>query len=316
MIQTHQNLVPETSAFGAIQTSLRTSSHLKDRCGTRRFIAGFTSQNHDYTTKYAQSGNLYNLGRGLHTHIQSLLWAFRATGDLQILDEVDRLAQIMRSSLDDSWCAGVDSPDPRYGYVGEDGFVNWRWLSSGSTLHYCRDVHKLDESKTHGLVATLAYAYELNRDLEGPSGVDYAERADFWADYLFNHYEKKWQERMGRDDALTRVEGYDSGHAQLTNIKMHYYLYRLSEDEKYLERAHGMSEQVFGAFRTTPTPNGDAYVWSRRWIAEAGDTAMYLHPATYARYVFADFAELHVEGVGNGGIRYTCRASRTRSSSS
>lgn len=261
----------------------------------RRLIAGFDSQNHDYTTRYAQSGNLYNLGRGLHTHIQSLLWAFRASGDLRILDEVDRLAQIMRSSLDDSWCA--PSPDPNYKYSEPDGFVNWRHLSSDSTIHYCRDVHRLDESKTHGLVATLAYAYEVNRDLTSPGGIDYTERADFWADYLFNDYEKKWQARMNRDDALTRVEGYGSGHAQMSNAKMHYYLYRISNDEKYLERSVSLSEQVFEGLRVSPTDDGDAYVWAQRWRTSSEEEGFYLHPTTYARYVFADFAELHVEGV-------------------
>lgn len=258
-----------------------------------RLIRGFASQDPSYSTNPAGSDNLYNLGRQVHTHIQSLLWALRASGDARILDEVDTLAERMRATLSDSWCA--PEPDHHYGYIGEDGYDNWRWRGDHS-VHTCRDTHKLDESKTHGLIATIAYAYEANRNVESPAGIDYGERADFWKDYLFNHYEKKWQSRLGREDALTRVEGYGSGHAQMSNAKMHYYLYRLSEDPKYLERSISLSAPVIEGFRISPTDHGDAYVWAQRWRTSP-EPGFYLQATTYARYVLADFAELHVEGV-------------------
>ena len=45
------------------------------------------------------------------------------------------------------------------------------------------------------------------------------------------------------------------------------------------------------------TSSGVAYVWPRSVLAEGGD-GDYLHPTTYARYVYGDVVELHLEGFG------------------
>src|SRR5690606_39479962 len=71
--------------------------------------------------KWARSDNLYKYARDLHTHVQFLLHAFRLTGDLKLLDEIDYIAEIMRGELHDSW------RDVREGSAapGKDGYLNW-----------------------------------------------------------------------------------------------------------------------------------------------------------------------------------------------
>src|SRR5690606_16950428 len=71
--------------------------------------------------KVAASDDLYKYGRDLHTHYQSMLLAFRMTGDLRLLDEIVRLTDIQKSKLHDSWRDTLD------GSQQKDGYLNWVW---------------------------------------------------------------------------------------------------------------------------------------------------------------------------------------------
>jgi len=46
-------------------------------------------------TGVAMSGDLYGMGRTLHSHVMALIAAFRATGDLQLVAEIDRLMETL-----------------------------------------------------------------------------------------------------------------------------------------------------------------------------------------------------------------------------
>ena len=67
-----------------------------------RFLASLQNPSqYPNATSLASSNDTYNYGRPLNTHITTILQVFRLTGDRRLLDEVDRLAQLMRAQLKD-----------------------------------------------------------------------------------------------------------------------------------------------------------------------------------------------------------------------
>jgi len=242
------------------------------------------------TTGRAASDNLYTYARALQTHVVALLTALRVTGDLALLDEVDRLAQHMRAALDDSWRGPA-----RNDRDGSDGYLNWVWRGSDSRQYAGRDIHATDEMRTHALVAEMAYAFAVNADLPSPNGVDYGERAEFWQTYLVDHFEAKWRERNGvawpRFPFLSRPHMHES----VTFVRFHYYMSLLTGKSAYAQEARRLSRIVLDNMREAPTPAGPALVWPRSVLSEGGQ-ADYLMPTTYGRYVMADAVDLFLEG--------------------
>jgi hypothetical protein len=239
---------------------------------------------------WAKSDNLYKYARDLHTHVQFLLHAFRATGDLKLLDEIDYIAEIMRSKLADSW------RDVREGSAspGKDGYLNWVWRASGADQYYGKDDHQLDEIKTHALIASVAWALEVNRDLKSPGGRDYAEHADFWKDYLKNHFEAKWRERMKKPAGFP-IMIRPHTHTYYSWTKWHYYMALLTGDDAYMKEAQRMASVLEDEMVPVKTDNGTAFVWTRSVRGEGGKEE-YLHPNVYARYVYHDVVEFYFEG--------------------
>jgi len=239
--------------------------------------------------KWAASDDLYTYGRHLHTHIQSLLTVFRVTGDLRLLDEIDRLTEIMRSRLSDAWRDTVDGTDGT-----RDGYVNWVWRQ-GSGTYDGKDTHKLDEMKTHALIASVAYALDLNRDLASPSGRSYGAHADFWRDYLVNDFEAKWREREREPSGFPIMIRPDN-HTYYSWMKWHYYMALLTGEEDYMGEAERMADVIWNdEIREMSTSSGPVYFWTRGVVGEGGGVA-YLEPTTYSRYVYADAVEFHLEG--------------------
>lgn len=238
--------------------------------------------------EWAKSDDLYTYARKLHTHIQTLLTAFRVTGDLKLLDEVDRLTQLMRRELADSWRSTKDGSSQR------DGYLNWVWRYN-SKEYYGKDTNKLDEIKTHALIASVAYALDLNRGYKSPGGRDYGDHADFWLDYLVNHFEAKWREREKEPTGFPFMMRPHT-HTYYSWTKWHYYMGKLTGNSGYSRQANDMAEMLWDhEIIPTSSPSGTAYVWNRSVISEGGG-ADYLHPVTYARYVFSDAAEFNLEG--------------------
>jgi hypothetical protein len=237
--------------------------------------------------RLAARDDIYTYGRTLQTYVQSVLATFRMTGDLALLDHVDEIAAVMRTKLRDPWRDTLDGTTTR------DGYLNWvqRYVKS-STFHG-KDVHKLDDMKSHGLVAMIAYALHANRDLASPGGRDYGASADFWRHYLVDHFEAKWRERNGIDDFP--FLHHSEAHVYLTWARFHYYMWRLTGDARYGAEATRMADRVWDDFRPLETAAGTAYVWSRAVISDRGVNDL-LQPVTYARYMFGDMMELHLEG--------------------
>lgn len=242
-----------------------------------------------YATELADSDDLYQYSRALHTYIVSLLTAYRLTGDDDLLAEVDRLAEIMRSHLDDSW---RDTDDNRS--RGRDGYRNWVWRGSNRD-HRGKDLNEIDEMRTHALVAEFAWAFETQRGTETDDGTDYGERADFWKEYLREDFEAKWRERKDVPWPKFPFMGRPYVHETVSFIKYHYYMYRLTEREEYLREAKRLTDIVLAEFQEVETDEGPALVWTHALVRQGGDRE-FLQPTTYARYVFADAVDLHLEG--------------------
>jgi len=238
----------------------------------------------------------------LQTHIMGVLTVFRMTGDLELLDHVDELAELMRSKLHDSW---RDTKDGTNGT--KDGYLNWVMRMSGGGDHnYGKDTHIAYEQKAHATVAMIAYALHNNRDLTSPKDYDYGAHADFWKDYLVNHFEAKWRSRRGTTDGSWPImnwtsDGEKDWPAQRNSyygwIRWHYYMGLLTGDTAYTAEAVRMSERLFRGLVPCSTPVGTAYVWHHSdQTHPAAHYAPNLMNTSYAEYVFAFAIDMYFEG--------------------
>jgi hypothetical protein len=244
-----------------------------------------------YIRGLARSDNLYQYARPVHMYITTLLTALRFTGDLALLDEVDVLTQLMRAELEDSWRGPA-----RRDHEGRDGYLNWVWRNETSVTHRGKDIHETDEMGAHALIAEVAWAFHLNREFESPAGVDYGERADFWLEYLIEHFEAKWRERNGVPWPGFPFISRPHMHETVSFIKFNFYMYRLTGREPYLREARRLTDVVFRELREAETPQGAAFVWRRSIVGQGGGEE-YLMPTTYGGLVLSDALDLHLEGL-------------------
>lgn len=238
--------------------------------------------------RVARRDDVYHYGRTLHTYVQSVLLAFRVTGDLALLDHVDAIAEVMREQLRDGWRGTLDGTDGT-----RDGYLNWVFRYGNSTTYQGKDTHQVNEMRTHSMIAMIAYALHVNRDLVSPGGRDYAAHADFWVDYLVNHFEAKWRERRNVPTGFP-IMIRPHTHTYYSWAKWHYYMGLLTGDGAYTAESERMAGVLRDELREVSTASGTAYVWARSVLAEGGGDSS-LHPTTYARYMYADIVELHLE---------------------
>lgn len=67
--------------------------------------------------RIASRDDVYHYGRVLQSYVQAVLNAFRLTGDLALLDHVDRIAEVLQDELADGWRGTLDGSDgTRDGY--------------------------------------------------------------------------------------------------------------------------------------------------------------------------------------------------------
>lgn len=242
--------------------------------------------------RMAATDNTYEYARNLHTYIQTLLITFRYTGDKAILDEVYEITQVMRDQLKDEWTGTLDGTDGK-----KDGYLGWAYRYGNDKKYNGKDIHQLNDIKTHALIASVAYALELNRDIDAR----YAEASDFWQTYLVDHFEAKWRERTGKKSGYPILLRPHT-HTYISGMKYHYYMYLLTGKADYLAEAERSSDMFWNnEIKLTDVGNGkQGYVWTRSILSEGGGED-YLHPTTYARYVYADVVELHLEGFRQWG---------------
>jgi hypothetical protein len=307
--------IPEAPRTGDRGTSLRgdpnfSRSHLSDdqRAHYDRLwqeiedpdnLKGIISQ--------AKSGDIFTYGRQPYSYLQAVLLAFRITGDLALLDHVDVIAEHMRAQLRDEWYGTLDGTDGT-----RDGYLNWVDKYDGALkANRGKDLTKINEIMTHATVAVFAYALEANRDLRSPSGRDYAAHADFWKDYLVNHFEAKWREREGKPTSFPiMTRAHTTEHHKW--LQWHYYMWKLTGNQAYLKEANVMAGDIWSDFYPIDTAAGPAFVWARSLASIDGSQAAYLQPNTYARHVFGAAVDLHLEGFHNWAIEeHMVRFART-----
>ena len=243
-------------------------------------------------TALAKSDNAYLYRGDLQDYINSLLTAFRLTGDLKLLDEVDRIGQLMRGNLADGWRGTLDGKDGT-----KDGFLNWVDRYDTSTAFRGKDTQMAYDLKANALVAQIAWALQNNRDLKSPSGVNYGAHADFWKDYLVNDFEAKWRKRKGVPSGFpfVRENGFHTYHSFM---KWHYYMGKLTGNSAYSKEAERMADVLWKSeFKETPSNYGTALVWPRGVQAISTDSKQnYMEPTTYAPTVLQEAVDLHFEG--------------------
>jgi hypothetical protein len=209
----------------------------------------------------------------------------RVTGDRQLLDEVDRLAELMRAQLKDSSILTHGGSTYQ-----ADGYLNWQWLNPGDANYYGTDVHVMDEMLTHSLVASYAYAFHLNRDLDPR----YAERAQFWTNYLKNHFEAKWRKRNNKSTGFPFLEK-NLAHPYMQFVRYHFYMAKLTGDNAYENEALRMAGNIKNQIKEVSTPIGTGAVWAHG-MTTLGSTSTGIQSTTYARYTVQGAADLAAEG--------------------
>ncbi len=266
----------------------------------------------------ARSDNSYNYGRGLYQRTHALLLALRVTGDLAFLDAVDVALQNVRNQLDDGWCDGVATSvyvNAKYGTVTEpDGYLNFRFRHVAGR-DYCRDTGELDEILTHGHLAYAMYAFHVNRDLKSPAGVDYGERADFWFDYLRNHFEAKWRARSEVAWPAMNFIELKFCHTHHVFLMYHHFMGARLQSEgspdaaPYVREAARLTGLMFdepfvpgnqtGGFVPVNAPTGDAVIYTFGSPGRTGvpETSLEACPMTYARYMLAAVTTLRLENL-------------------
>jgi hypothetical protein len=241
----------------------------------------------------ANSDDIWWYGHYLQTHVHTVSLVFRMTGDLELLDHLDELAEIMRSHLRDGWRNTKDGTDGT-----RDGYLNWAHRTVTTNENHGKDLRLQYDIKAHTTVAMIAYALHNNRDLTSPGGRNYGANADFWKGYLVNHFEAKVRSRNDSTDGrFPMVDWPPQNEAHADWTKWHYYMGLLTGKRAYTTEAERLSDILLKQFVQCNTPNGTAYVWRRsrtdHYAAAYGD---YLMPIGYAEFIYADAIEFYLEG--------------------
>ena len=238
--------------------------------------------------RLAASDDLFKYGRTLHGYIQAVLTAFRVTGDLALLDHVDFITQRMRQELGYGWRNTKDRTDGTHG-----DYLMWVFRSDPEDSQFGKN-RKIDAIKTSGLIAMVAYALELNRDLASPGGRDYGAHADFWRTYLIDHFEAEWRERYEVPTGFP-IMHHPDGHTYWTWTKWHYFMGLLTGDPEYLGEARRMADVIWADIHNVDLPVGTAYVWTSN-ISQLADVRQYLMTTGYANSIYGDVVTFHLEG--------------------
>ena len=250
-------------------------------------------------TELAKSDDTYTYRGDLQDYNNALLTAFRMTGDLRLLDEVSRISELMRKELKDEWRDSLTGDNGK-----KDGYLNWvtRYSPKTNRKFIGKDNQMGYDLKANAHVALFAWAFENNRDLKSPGGYDYAEQADFWEDYLVNHFEAKWRSRNGKATGFPFAE-LTGLHTYHSFMKWHYYMGQLTGKSAYTQEAERMADVMWqNEFKEVSTQYGAGLVWRRAVVSTLDKsnpnytTLNYLMPQGYARYVVQEATDLHFEG--------------------
>lgn len=228
-------------------------------------------------------GDAYELGRTGGDYTEALLMAYRATGDITFLERLYDLSQRARASLRDAWLDGTT-----------DGYTSWLWrVDPLNPTYYGKDTNWLDESICSGNAALWAWALHANRALDPR----YAAAADFWRDWLENHFLAKWYARAGGNPLTAWNTPYAAFYKPDTeprsaNWRLAHYLWLVTGNTFYRDRATQIVNELAGANHLNPA-KPQAY----RWTKETAPTSVNWQPVNYANYYMRVVLEMNLEGV-------------------
>jgi hypothetical protein len=229
------------------------------------------------------TGDTYDLGRAGGDYVESLLMAFRATGDVRFLDRVYDLSERARGSLRDAWLDG-----------STDGYTSWIWqIDPTNATYYGKDTNWLDESISSGNAALWAWALHANRGLDPRYGV----AADFWRNWLENQFLAKWYARAGGDPLVAWNTPYAAFYKPDTeprsaNWRLAHYLWRLTGNTFYRDRENQIVAELAGANHINP-----AHPQAYRWTKETSPSSVNWQPVNYANYYMRVVLEMNYEGM-------------------
>lgn len=214
-------------------------------------------------------------------HVTDMLTAgLRILGDLRFLDEAIRLLDLKKRHLE---------PD-------DDGYRHW------PDAEHDQD---LDVPLMAGLVARVAHAAHVNRDLASPGGWDYGAEADFWRHWLFDDYQPRWSRREGRVGELPFIRK-GQGHTYVNDMATLFYMGRLGggtvlgttfSADDYIEAARGKLTVKLADDATCDDGHGGrtTRVW-RHAVDGSSENAGALQYTTYVRYEISAYVDLLLEG--------------------
>ena len=241
--------------------------------------------------RHASGGNIFHYGRDLNQYMTALLMAFRATGDLRFLDEIDRLAEMMRGRLVTEWTDHSGSTR----YSEHPGYRRWLYLRGEGSVHYGKDVHVMNVMLTHSLVATFTYAFHVNRDLSSPSQISYGERADFWLGYLQNDFEPLWRLRNNRQEGFPFI-WRDITHPYNQFMRYNHYMWRMTDDIAYKNEVDRLLGWVMFEMVDCPAGSLPAHIWPSRFAEDENSPHDVMQHTTYVHHEISTHAELLLEG--------------------
>ena len=246
-----------------------------------RVVAGMAASN-VLADDIMTGGDSYSVGREGGNYTEALIMAYRATGERQFLDRVLVLSNLSKATLRDAWLDGTS-----------DGYKSWLWLiDPANPTYYGKDTNWLDESITSGNVALWMWTFHANR------GVDpaYGAAADYWRDWLENHFLAKWYARAG--GALpawnTPFAGFykPDTEPRSANWRLAYYLWKVTGNTFYRDRAEEIRAQLQASLQVNPAVPS---AW--RWARQLDPNTQEWQAINYANYFARVSIEMNLEGV-------------------
>ena len=233
-------------------------------------------------TVAACSMTKHYIGRTLNFYVTSLLTLFRVTGDAALLEEVDRVMEIVRVRLADN---------------SGDGYRNFKHVSAFNDTDY----NTKEDTLAHSFIPEVIYVFKKNTAASSAAH-DYAAHADAWLEYLLNDFEAKWAQQP----ATRRSEGLPQRPLMHPYMEMTRYAVFMAqlipEDARYARLRDAMVKVALSNFRTDVTINGPAFVWSHavRQPTELAnlDNCAAFQMGTYPQQTMSAFMDVALEGYG------------------
>lgn len=246
-----------------------------------RVLAGMTGSA-VLANELMTGGDSYTVGREGGNYTESLILAYRATGDRRFLDRVLELSDLAKGTLRDAWLDGTT-----------DGYTSWLWLiDPANPTYYGKDTNWLDESISSGNAALWMWVFHRDRALDP----DYAIAADFWRSWLENHFLAKWYARAG--GALpawnTPFAGFykPDTEPRSANWRLAYYLWKVTGNTFYRDRAEEIRAQLQASLQVNP-----AVPSAFRWARQLDYNTQEWQAINYANYFARVAIEMNLEGV-------------------